>query len=408
MSIRKSIVGFGVAALLLLSVSVGVVGAQEFRSGTTATITQNETINKTLFVSGQTIDVTSEVFGDVFCIGQTINISGDINGDVICAGQTINISGNVNGDVRLAAQTITISGKVSGNASIASQTLTTQSNGEISGDLSVGSEFVTIGGPVGRDLAVAASNMVIASNVGRDVKASVESIELLSSANVAGNIEYTSTNTINQSPNATVGGEITRTEPKDTSSGGATMFGIAIAWFMYLFLAMLFTSMALALIFPSVLQSTTDRISNSPWKALLAGFVASLVIPIVLIALGVTLIGVPLMILLGLMWLVIIFLSGPFTAYYIGRLLLSNNRSVLLTMFVGSLVLLSLYFIPVIGLLILIGVYWLGTGMILLELMRRTPRPVYTAADTAETSTKPLNNRLESKKVTKTKSSKKK
>jgi uncharacterized membrane protein len=113
--------------------------------------------------------------------------------------------------------------------------------------------------------------------------------------------------------------------------------------------------------------------------------------------------------LLGLMWLVIIMLSGPFTAYYIGRLLFSSARSVLLTMFVGSIVLLVLYFIPVLGVFVLLGVYWLGTGMILLELMRRTPKPVYVSVNSSQaeieskTSVKP-----KPKKTTKTSSSKKK
>jgi cytoskeletal protein CcmA (bactofilin family) len=409
MSIRKSVLGFGVAVLLFLSISVGVVSAQEFRSGSSITTPQNEVIDSTLYASGQTIHINSEVFGDVFCIGQTINISGDIHGDIICAGQTINISGNVDGDIRLAAQTITISSQVDGNASVVTQTLTTQSDGEITGDLTIGAELVTLGGSVGRDVAATASNIVIANNIGRNLIANVETLELLSSAAVEGNIEYTSSNTINQSPNASVGGEINRTEPKDSGSKGAALFGVAIAWFIYMFLAMLFTSMALALIFPSVLQSTTDRIITSPWKALLVGLASSIAIPVFLIILGVTIIGVPLMILLGLMWLVIIMLSGPFTAYYIGRLLFSSARSVLLTMFVGSIVLLVLYFIPVLGVFVLLGVYWLGTGMILLELMRRTPKPVYVSVNSSQaeieskTSVKP-----KPKKTTKTSSSKKK
>jgi hypothetical protein len=107
----------------------------------------------------------------------------------------------------------------------------------------------------------------------------------------------------------------------------------------------------------------------------LVGFLASWSIPLVLIILGFTFIGIPLMILIGLIWLVIIMLSGPFTAYYIGRLLMPN-RSALLTMFIGSVVLLALYFIPFVGFIALVAAYWLGTGMILLELLRRRQQPV--------------------------------
>lgn len=391
MSLSKKLLGVGTILLMFLFLSVGVVNAYDIRTGENIQTTQEKVIDETLYAFGTTINISSEVNGDVICAGQNINISGKINGDIICAGQNINISGQVDGDIRLAAQTITVTGQIDGNASILTQTLVTQSEGEITGDLSVAAELVTIGGPVGRDVAVSASNLVIANTVGRNVKANVEYLELLFNANVEGNIEYTSNNEIKQSPDAVVSGEITRTEPESRQAGRGTIFGIAIAWFIYLFLAMLFTSMAIALLFPSVLQSTTDRIMKSPWRALLVGLTASLVVPVLLIVIGLTIIGLPLMILLGFIWLVVIMLSGPFTAYYIGRLIFTNNRSVLLTMFVGSVVLLALYFIPFVGFLALIGAYWLGTGMIILELMRRTPKPSYVAAAADDTAVEIVN-----------------
>jgi hypothetical protein len=359
--------------------SVGVVSAHDFRTGDNVSTAQDEVIDETLYAFGSTINITGEVNGDVICAGQNVNVSGVVHGDVLCAGQTVNISGQVDGDIRLAGQNISITGIVDGNASIVAQTVTSQSEGEIMGDASVAAELVTFGGPVGRDIAVAASNLVIANTIGRNVKANVESLELTSNAVVDGKIEYTSKNEIKQSSNAAVAGEITRSQPENRKQSGASIFGVAIAWFIYIFLAMLFTSMAIALLFPSVLQSTTDRIMKSPWMALLVGLIASFVVPVLLVAIGLTIIGIPLMILLGLIWLVVIMLSGPFTAYYVGRLIFTNNRSVLLTMLVGSVVLLALYFLPFAGFIALVGAYWLGTGMIILELMRRTPKPSYVA-----------------------------
>jgi hypothetical protein len=384
MSLTKKLIGAGTALLLFMFLSVGLAGAHDFRTGDNILTNQNEVINETVFAFGTNIDISSEVFGDVICAGQTINISGQIHGDVICAGQTINISGQIDGDIRLASQTVTVSGGVDGNASVISQTLTTQSDGEILGDISVASELVTIGGPVGRDVAVAANNLVIANTVGRDIRGAVENIELLPNAVVGGSIEYTSENEINKSTPASVTGEIKRTQPEKKSVSEGIVFGVSILWIIYIFLAMLVTSMSIALLFPSVLQASSDRAINSPWKVLLIGLLSSLAIPAVLLVLGLTLVGIPLMIILALIWFVVIMLSGPFTAYYLGRLLFSNNRGVIIKMFAGSVLLLALYFIPIVGVFTALGAYWLGTGMIILELMRRTPKPDYSTASLAQ------------------------
>lgn len=382
MSAIKVFLGFGTVLLLFVFMSIGVVSAHDIRTGDNIVTAQNEVIDETLFAFGKTLDISSEVNGDIFCAGQTINVSGDVHGDVICAGQTINISGNVDGDIRLGGQTVNVSGRVDGNASIVSQTFTLQPSGEITGDLSTGAEDVSLSGPVGRDVAVAGSNVIIANTVGRNVLGSLESLELTSTAVVEGNIEYTSQNELVIDSGAVVSGSIDRNIPESNSSNSSSIFGWAIAWVIYIFLAMLVTSLVLALLIPGVLKSTTDKIIKSPWKALLIGFLASLVAPLILIILGVTVIGIPLMILFGLIWIVIVMLSGPFTAFYLGRLLLSKSGA-FLTMLVGSVVLLVIYFIPIIGIFALIAAYWLGTGMILLELSKRTPEQLVEATEDA-------------------------
>lgn len=383
-----------IAAVVLLGflfgsiVMGGVAGAHTFRGGNDTNVGRDEVIDGSLFIAGSNVNVDGEVFGDVFCAGQTITVSGKIHGDVLCAGQTVRINGDVTGDVRAAGQTVSVSSIVDGNATVAGQTFTLESSGSVGGDITIGSTDALLNGTIGRDLAVGGNKVVVTSNVGRNIKGSLEKLELTDTAVINGDIEFTSPRDLERAAEATVLGSITRTAPESTTSKRGAVFGFSLLWFLYWFLAMLVVALALALLFPGVLHDTTQQAMQRPWKPLLVGAVASIAIPVFLVLLLFSIIGIPLAIVLGLIWVAIAIVSGPFSGYYIGRQLLVNSRNALAIMFIGAGLLITIYFIPIIGFIALLVSFWIGAGMILLELLRRTPRPAYTVTATHHRSKK--------------------
>lgn len=383
-----------ITAVILVVVSVSLVGvrmasAQNFRSGDNVTVGANERVDDTLYVAGRTVDINSEVFGDIFCAGQNVTVSGTVHGDVICAGQTVNVTGTVDGDVRLAGQTVTLGAEVSGNATVGGQTFNLESTGRIAGDLTIGSTDATLNGSVGRNVAAGNTNLTVAGAVGGRIKASVTNLTLASGARVNGDIEYSSWNNASQSEGAVIGGSLTRKDPpRNGAPKRGAIFGFGVMWFVYWLSAMLFTALALALLFPRLLHNVTDHALPRPWKSLLAGFIASLAVPAILIVLMVTVLGIPLAVVLGLIWLVLLLLSGPVFGYYIGRLVLSRSSQPLLIMLTGASILLVAYFIPIVGFLSLLAATWFGTGMMLLELFKRTPKPEYDLAPAQTTRRK--------------------
>jgi hypothetical protein len=377
----RLLVGATIFGTVLAFLATTLVDAHSFRSGTNVTVAQGQRVDNSLFVAGRTVDINGEVFGDVFCAGQTVTVSGKVHGDVICAGQTVNITGIIDGDVRLAGQTVAVGAEISGNATIAGQTFNLESTGKIDGDVTVGSTDATLNGPVGRDLATGGGNVIIANEIGRDIKGTVNNLRLSSGAVVKGNIEFTSSNDIDRATGATVGGKITRNEPtKDDSTTSGAVFGFTAGWFIYWFFAMLLTAIAIALLFPRMLQVVSDKGMPRPWKALLVGFLTSILLPVVGIVLMITVIGIPLALILLLMWIVVVLLSGPVFGYYLGRLILRESKNPLVIMLLGASVLIVLYFIPIIGFIAFLAALWIGAGMLLLEAFKRTPKPVYDTA----------------------------
>lgn len=347
--------------------------AQSFRSGNNVTVPSNRTLNSSLYASGRAIDVAGTVEGDVICAGQNVTVSGTVTGDVLCAGQSIHINGTVEGSVRLAGQNVTISGDINRNASVVSQSLTIDSNSSIGGDIGIAGQDVVINGSIGRDLALASGNATINNTVGRNIQGNLNKLTLESDANVQGFIDVTSPNNIQRDSGAEVQGEITRHQPTETNDN-TSWVGLGWLFTLYVIIAMLLVALVLVLIMPNVFQRAANIALAGMGKTILVGIVATVVIPILIVGLMFTVIGIPLAIVLLLAWILALILAGPFAAYLLGRLLLRDSaRNAILVMLAGSVVLLILYLIPFLNLFVLLLALWYGIGMILQVLSWQKP-----------------------------------
>jgi hypothetical protein len=354
---------------------VAVAHAQGFRGGNDVTVPASETVNSTLFVAGNTVDIAGTVNGDIFCTGQNITVSGSVNGDVICAGQTVSVSGTVNGNVRLAGQQVTLGAKVSGNASIGAQTYTQTSSGHVGRDLSVGASLATLNGSVGRDVASGSKTLEVANTVGRNVQFSGQDLKLTSGARVSGSINYTSNNTLQRSSGAQVAGTITRHTPSRHAKRVGPAFGWAFALYMYL--SVVVTSLLLVLLFPRVFEHAARTARRRMGLTFLVGFVTSIVVPMLLIALLFTVVGISFALLAGLAWLLLVIVSSHVAAYLLGHFVLSGSRNAILVMLIGAAILFLVYLLPVIGFLVWLVASWFGLGALLLQVRRRVGWPHY-------------------------------
>ncbi len=372
----------GLAGLLLflpMVLWVGVARAQSFKTGDNITVGAKETVDSSLYTAGRNIDIAGQVNGDVFCAGQSVTISGKVDGDVICAGQTVNISGTVTGDVRIAGQSVTMAADVQGNLSAAAQSFSLTSGAKVGRDATVGGSDVTLNGNIGRDLIAGGANVIMSSAVGRNVTSNAENLKIQRRGSIGGNLTYTSANQASIDSQAQIKGASSwnKVQPKQHKTSYSRVFAFQFGFGIVAIISLLAVSLALVLIFPGLFRQTSTRAMAAPFKTLLTGILAGLAAPVVILALMMTLIGIPLGLLVMLAWMLVLFLSGPFFGYMLGSLILRNQTNAVLVMIVGSLVVLVAYLIPILGLFMLIAVVWMGTGMILREIYHRVPKPIY-------------------------------
>ncbi len=358
---------------------VGVARAQSFRTGHSSIVAPSEVVNSSLYAAGRTVDIAGQVNGDVICAGQNVTISGKVNGDVICAGQTVHVSGIVTGDVRVAGQTVTVNANVTGNLTAAAQSFSLAGESKIGRDVGVAGSDVTLDGDIGRDLAIGGSNINIANIIGRSVTAGVQNLTIRDQAHVGGDLTYTSTDQASIASRAHIAGRTTWHKAKGQSHGNryGRMFAVSLGVGAVVVVSLLLSTFVLVLLFPATFQQATKRALGDPLKTFLTGLLASFAVPVLIVALMMTVIGLPLGLLLLFSWLLVLFLSGAFFSYFIGRLILKNQAHPVAVMVLGTALVSVAHFIPILGIITFLAVIWFGTGIILQELYHRTPKPKY-------------------------------
>lgn len=364
---RKTIT-VAATALAVLVAGAGVAYAVNENS-----LTQGNT-DHTIYKFGRTITVTGHVNGDIFCAGQTVTIDAEVNGDVLCAGQTVTIHGTVHGNVRAAGQTVTLDATVGNNASLAGQDVTVPENTQIGRDVSAAGQTLTLAGGIGRDLDASGNTLTLNGLIGRNVSVHVgDKVDLQHGAQIKGSLTYTAPHHLSQAAKAQVSGTVAYHQAVHHRPGHA---GWPALWRVYGLVAMGVLALVLVALFPQLIRRWNNLAVTGFGWALLTGFVAMFAVPIIIIITFVTFVGAPLGILLLLLWIVAAMLSAPIAMYFVGSRIAPKLHP-LLIMLVGVAVVgvveLFPYFGPLLGLLS----YWLGTGVLLLNLKRIYQKPNY-------------------------------
>lgn len=381
MTVKRRLLGVLLVLMLPLVAWVGLAGAQSFQSGRNTTVDTDETIDSSLWIASRNIDVAGTVNGDIYCAGINVAISGVVDGDVICTGQAVAINGRIDGDIRVAAQTVVLSADVAGSVTVAAENFTLTQAANIGRDLSVAAEEIFLNGEIARDVALTGTNVAIDSDIGRDVAISGEAVEVGDDARIGGDFSYTSEVEANIAEEAQIVGDTQRGEPEARGSWASEFY----PWVsLFMVLTLITVALVAVLIAPRFFREISDIVLDNPLKTLLVGLVASLVFPLLFVALLVSVIGIPLALLLLLVWLVVLAVGGLSFSFYVGRLLFSGINNAILIMLLGSLVVLVALQLPLLGLLVLLAATWFGAGMVLLAVARGLGRPEYS--ETTETT----------------------
>jgi cytoskeletal protein CcmA (bactofilin family) len=257
--------------------------------------------------------------------------------------------------------------------------------GKVKGDIDAGFGDVKIEGPVEGDVRAEFGDVYVDAPIKGDVNVGWGDVDLGPKAEISGNLECEGCE-ITGNRGAVKGHMMARGMAIDfDDSHGPSIIG----FFGWLFAALAFAACAMlaAVVAPRPLTSAARRAEESPGRSFVYGLISLPAFFVLCVALAVTIIGIPLLVLLVPAYLALLFFGALVAAFFIGtRVLMVTGRYRVgnaLAAVVGAMILAATTFIPVLGDLLLYALSLLGAGAIILALFsRRHPRashPSYEA-----------------------------
>ncbi len=360
----------GLIAVLtcVLASAIGTVAwATQFRSGSVVNVRDAEILDDVL-TWGDDISYDGHILGDVIAAGRTITLgdSAVVDNSFMGFGQKVDVNGTVINSVRVVAQDFTLRGHVERNVMGFAQSVLIDTRAWVEKDVSFGCGQLIVRGRVGGNLSGGASNVTISGQIDGDAKIEAENIVVLQGAIIGGTLRYTSEKEPKIEDGAQILGGVERIPEEEKKDDEGYSVG-SFFWDAWWYLSGLALGAVLLALFRPFMLEAASSVTDSTLKTLGLGVLFLICLPIAAIAVTLTIIGIPIAILLGLLWVVLIGISDILVGLALGNWLISRRRSgqvqrPFLGMSLGLLITTILTSIPLVGWVIGLVVAILATG----------------------------------------------
>ncbi|MGA1790071.1 MAG: hypothetical protein ACMUIM_01175 [bacterium] len=354
--------------------------AFDVRGGETISIPAGEIVDEDLYAAGETIIIDGTINGDLWAFGRAVVINGDVKGSVLAAAETIHITGHLHHTIRAMCRAFDMSGQIDADVMVFAAEVNVAAQSGIGGDLLFGSSKTNIDGPVGSDILGGAGDIRISDVVYGNVKLRVKHLTLSPSANIQGDLIYSSEAKADIQSGARVAGAITYKVPvvQVKERHPQTLPFLRIMQKVMSFIMALITGMVIILIAPKRLNSVSDAIGSNPWPSFGWGAVILFATPLATLTVFFTILGIPVAMIALALYLIAIYLSQIPVGLFLGRWIIRRffqveSKAIMVgALALGLSILVLLRLIPFLGFFVGVAVILLGIGaMVVSEKNRR-------------------------------------
>ena len=345
-------------------------GAQGAEAGPVVTVPSGEVREGDLYATGEAVRVDGRLAGDLVAAAQRVLVRGEVDGDLFAAGRTVDLHGPVGDSTRVAGESITVDTVIDGDLLVAGNRLQLLGGAVIRGGLMTASSTIDLAGIVEENFRAAAGEIIVSGTVRGDAYVIADRLELAPGARIDGDLDYRTRLPISAEEAARVGGTVRHTEPIDDEDSGGGWIGSILFWGWQTGAALLAGLLAVALCRRFVLQFVAAIAEQTTLGALL-GFGAFLIVPVAAVVVMVTVVGLPVGLIVMLLFGMALYVAKlPIAAWAGGRLLALAGRpdaSPYAAMAAGVLTLYLLFATPWVGWLLWLAATWLGLGAMVLS-----------------------------------------
>ncbi|MGI9585583.1 MAG: hypothetical protein ACR2N7_08330 [Acidimicrobiia bacterium] len=373
---RHLAVGVVAVAVVLLS-SVGSLAA--LVTTDRYIVTADDVVTEDQYVTAVSVIIEGTVQGDLTVMAGNVTVRGDVTGNlnVLSSGSVaIENSGSIGGSINGTAFKVSIDGTVENDVFITAGTVTVGQSGAVGRDLMTFGVSTQIDGAVLRDVRGRTAWISIDGSVGGDVDVATQKLDFGSAATVGGDVVYRSALDASIADGATISGNVTRLPSQSNFVYGIILMLANVVGFLGFVVA----GLVALWLFRNTASHATGAMLRRPIRSLLVGIATVVVVPIVVVLLAATLVGIPLALIVVLL-AGVGFIIGPVPAVTaLGNRVLLRRGGLFAAFLVGAVLWrLGIWLIPVVGgVLYLVVLVW-GIGAWVLGTMatrRADPFPV--------------------------------
>ncbi|MFL6691374.1 MAG: hypothetical protein ACJ8GO_00285 [Ramlibacter sp.] len=369
------------ATFLFLAASAAPAQTGTAADGNKATLA----VAHNVYSVGRQVRPAGPVKGDFSAAGGKVVVDQPIDGDASLAGGSIDVRAPVGDDLRAAGADVTVESTIGGELVAAGANITVAAAGAVARGAALYGSNVSMDGRIGGDLVARASKVTINGEVVGNVRVAAAEIELGPKARIGGSMSYATGSELKKAEGATVAGPIVREPERAARRASSATLGRGTSWLGggMSFLALLAVAALFVLLAPRFGASAAGRIQASPWLALAAGFATVIAVPVLVVLLFITVLGIPVGIAIMALYPALLLAGFVVGVLFISRLLAVALRKQVPDGFaggmgyfaIGLLLILLVAKVPLVGAMF-VGLLGLaGVGACVLELYRRRYGP---------------------------------
>lgn len=380
---------FVITSLLALLLTLPAL-ALRFESGENVRISQ--AVYEDIYVLSGTIYIDAPVYGDIWCAGGTVTVIDTVTGDIVLGGGNIYLRGTVLDDVRAAGGTLTISGHIGGDLLVTGGTISVERDAIIDGTVAVSGGTVAFGGiargifksvagkldlngTVEKDFEFNGGELTLNGTIGGASQLVAQNITIGGNAALRGPVRYWAEageisfgNALQNGATATFDPSLRKHfEQPDAKFLGFASF-LAVMWYLLAGFTLLWLGQWF---FGRTFKAAATTASAEPVRSLGYGFLYFVVVPVGIVLLFITVIGIPIgliaLLFYGLFFALASIITALVGANWIDQRKAYNWRLLqLVFVALGLLVVLKLLtFIPFLGWIVKIAAVLIAFGAIL-------------------------------------------
>ncbi|NNF14237.1 MAG: hypothetical protein HKN72_13485 [Gemmatimonadetes bacterium] len=309
--------------------------------------------------------------GDVMAAGGSIDFDGTVGGSYLGGGGDQTVRGRIEGSVRGAGGTVLLDAAVGQNVTIVGGGVELTAGTVVDGNAYLAGGKVRVLGRVAGDLYVSAQEVELAGEVDGDVRLEAASVTVSSDARVGGELRYRVEEGVQAriSPQATIVQGAVELEPRESGEGGLGLVVLRVLGF-------LLVGTTLVVLAPATIAAVVRGATPNAAAALGLGVLVLIGVPVGIVVVGATVIGIPLALVVAVLYGVSLYLAPIPTGLWLGGAVLRSRNpaergnAVLLFLAGGALVAVA-GFLPWVGWLARLGAITFGLGAVALMIRDR-------------------------------------